>query len=136
MHLALKAGGLSDLKLQHLILTLRNRTIHKCDLTTLCNVLEINFELISLKNEDGNIRMEHYPSPYIGFQERCNIGLANNHYFINDTTDLIAYSLEHYGDVKDIDNCHLIYKKTAKYYNNDKSGKKKHVLKHFKYSND
>ena len=29
LYLALKAGGLSDLKLQHLILTLRNRTIHR-----------------------------------------------------------------------------------------------------------
>ena len=63
LHLALKAGGLSDLKLQHLILTLRNRTIHKCGLTTVCNVLGINIELISLKDEDGNRRVEHYPSP-------------------------------------------------------------------------
>ena len=38
--LALKAGGLSNIKLQHLILTLRNRTIHKCDLTNVCNALE------------------------------------------------------------------------------------------------
>ena len=32
LYLALEAGGLSDIKLQQLILTLRNRTIHKCDL--------------------------------------------------------------------------------------------------------
>ena len=42
--LALEAGGVSDIKLQQLILTLRNRTIHKCDLSNVCNVLEINIE--------------------------------------------------------------------------------------------
>ena len=69
MYLALKAGGLSDIKLQHSILNLRNRTIHKCFLTNVCNVLEINIEFISLKDEDGNSRVEHYPSPYIEFHE-------------------------------------------------------------------
>ena len=32
LYLALKAGGLTDVKLQELILTMRNRHIHKCDL--------------------------------------------------------------------------------------------------------
>ena len=45
-------------------------------------------------------------------------------YVINYTTDLTAYSLEHYDEVKDIDDCHLIYKTTGKYYNKDKSGKR------------
>ena len=51
--------------------------------------------------------------------------MVNTHYFINDTADLAAYSLEHYGEVKDIADCHLIYKKTGKYYNKDKSVNKK-----------
>ena len=37
--LVLEAGGLSDVKLQQLILTLRNQTVHKCDLPNVCNVL-------------------------------------------------------------------------------------------------
>ena len=49
--LALEAGGVSDVKLQQLILTLRNRTIHKCDLSNVCNVLEINIELLSLRDD-------------------------------------------------------------------------------------
>ena len=67
--LALKTGGLSDIKLQHLISTLRNRTTHKCDLTNVCNALETKTELTSLKDDDGNSRIEHYPAPYIDFQE-------------------------------------------------------------------
>ena len=39
LYLALQAGGLSDIKLQQLILTVRNRTIHKCDLSNVCDVL-------------------------------------------------------------------------------------------------
>ena len=93
-----------------MISTLRNRTIHKCDLTNVCNALVINIELTSLKYEEGNSRVEHYPSPYIGFQDKYDIGLANNHCFINDTTYLIAYSLEHYDEVKDITDCNIIYK--------------------------
>ena len=70
LYLALQAGGLSEIKLQHVILTLRNRTLHKCDLTNVCNAaLEINIELSSLKDDDGNSRIEHYPAPYIDFQE-------------------------------------------------------------------
>ena len=68
LYLALKAGGLSDIKLQHLILTLRNRTIHKCDLTNVCKALEISIGLVSLKDEEVKSRVEHYP-PGIEFQE-------------------------------------------------------------------
>ena len=124
MHLALQAGGLSDIKLQHLVLTLRNRTIHTCDSTNVCNALEINIELISFKGADGDSRVEHYPSPYVDFQKTCNIGLVNNHYFINGTTYLSAYSLEHYDKVKDIVDCRLVYKGTGNYYNKHKSGKR------------
>ena len=63
LYLALKAGGLSDIKLQKLVLTLKNRTIHKCDLSEVCDALEIHIELISLRN-DGNNRVEHYGKDY------------------------------------------------------------------------
>ena len=68
MYLALKAGGLSDLKLQHLIITSRNRITHKCDLNNVCNVLESNIELLSLKDAEVKNRTEHYPAG-IDFQE-------------------------------------------------------------------
>ena len=63
MCLALKASGLSQIKLQHLILIIRSRSIHKCDLTNVCNDLEINIELVSLKDAEVNKnRTEHYPA--------------------------------------------------------------------------
>ena len=50
LYLALQAGGLSDVKLQELILSLRNRHIHKCDLENDCKTLETHIELIPLRN--------------------------------------------------------------------------------------
>ena len=60
-YLALQAGGLSDIKLQELILTLRNRHSHKCDLLNLCNTLEINIELISIRPDGKKSDVDHYP---------------------------------------------------------------------------
>ena len=51
LYLALQAGGLSDTKLQELILTLRNRHIHKFDLSNVCNALETNIELILIRTD-------------------------------------------------------------------------------------
>ena len=66
LRLALQASGLSYIPLQELTLTLRNRTIHKCDLSNVCNTLEINAEFISTRNDGKTSDVEHYPkSPYI-----------------------------------------------------------------------
>ena len=70
LYWALQAGGLSGIKLQEFILTLRNRTIHKCDLPNVCNTLGINIELISIRNDGTKSDVEHYPkSPYIEYNE-------------------------------------------------------------------
>ena len=70
MYLALQSGRLSDIKLQELILTLRSRHIHKCDLSNLCNTLEINIEIISIRTDGKKSGVEHYPqSPHIEYGE-------------------------------------------------------------------
>ena len=61
LYLALQAGGLSYIKLQELIISLRNRRIHKCDLFNLCNTLEINIELISIRNDGKKSDVDHCP---------------------------------------------------------------------------
>jgi hypothetical protein len=107
LYLALKAGGITDDKLQELILTMRNRHIHKCDLENVCNALEIHIELISLRI-DGKCNVEHYGKD---FDEKYNVGLVKGHYFINDYTEVTAYSLENYDEIKDIKDCNKIYRK-------------------------
>ena len=94
LFLASEAGGLSDVKLQELILTLRNRTIHKCDISNVCDVLEIKIELISPRDDNEKCRVEHYPQySSVEYDEQYKLGLGDNHYFMNDTTNVISYCL-------------------------------------------
>ena len=121
LYLALEHGGLSDIKLQQLILTLRNRTIHICDLNKVCDTLTIKIKLTTLRT-DGTHRVENYGKEYT---EAYDLGLIKNHYFINDNTNLTAYCLDNYDEVKDERNCNTIYKKVkSKYYNRDDSGER------------
>ena len=69
--------------------------------------MEIHIELISLRS-NGENRVEHYGKD---FDEKCNLGLVKGHYSINDYTELISYSLEHYEEVRGISGCNKIYKK-------------------------
>ena len=65
LYLALQAGGSSDTKLQEFILTLRSRHIHKCDLSNVCNALEINIGPIPIRTDGKTSDVEHYPqSPH------------------------------------------------------------------------
>ena len=59
LYLALQSGGLSYIKLQELILSLRNRHVQECGLENVCNTLKIRIEIISLRS-DGESRVEHY----------------------------------------------------------------------------
>ena len=72
------------------MLTLRNRHIHKCDLSNLCYTLEVHIELMSLRNDGGTNRGEHYGNEY---EDKYNLGLVKGHYFINDYTQLTSYCL-------------------------------------------
>ena len=50
------------------MLTLRNRTIHTCDLPNVCNTLETNIELIPIRTDGKSCVVEHYPkSPHIEY---------------------------------------------------------------------
>ena len=70
VNLALQSEVLPGIKLHALILTLRNRHIHKCGLYNLCNTLEINIELISVRTDGKKSDVEHYPqSPHIEHDE-------------------------------------------------------------------
>ena len=69
--------------------------------------MEIHIELISLRSNSGN-RVDHYGT---GFDEKCNLGLVNRHYFINGYTQLTSYCLDNYEEIKDIKDCNEIYDK-------------------------
>ena len=106
-------GGLSDIELQELVLSLRNRHVHKCDLENVCNTLETHIELISLRSDGETNRVEHY-GKY--FDEKYNLGLVKGHYFINAYTELTSYCLEHYEEIKDFKDCNKFFKKYSDKY--------------------
>ncbi len=87
---------------------MRNRTIHKCDLRKISEILEIHIELISIKDGVETCRVEHYGKEHL---EKYELGLMSGHYFINDRTDITSYSLINYNDVKDVKECNKIYRK-------------------------
>ena len=92
---------------------MRNRHIHKCDLSNVCDTLEIHIELISLRNDGETNRVEHYGKD---FDEKYNLGLVKGHYFINDYTELTSYSLDNYEKIKYIKDCNKTYKKSDDTY--------------------
>ena len=108
----MQAGGLSHIKLQGLVLTLRNRHTHKCDLSNLCNTLKTNIELISIRNDGKKSDVDHYPqSPHIEYDEKYNLGLVKGHCFINYYTELTSYCLGSYEEIKEIKDCNKIFNK-------------------------
>ena len=79
-------------------INIKNLTIHKCDLSNVCDTLEIHIELISIEN-GGLSRIEHYGKD---FDEKYKLGLIKTHYFINEYTELTYYCLENYEEVNDL----------------------------------
>ena len=120
LYLALQAGGLPDIKLQELILTPRNRAIHKCYLSNVRDTLEIRIEFISLRSDELS-RIEHYGED---FDEKYNLGLIKIHCLINGYTELVPYCLENYEEVKDPKDSNTICRKKGKHYERDKTGKR------------
>lgn len=59
------------------------------------------------------------------FENEISLGLIDNHYFLNDTTNYTAFAIENYDDIKHIENFNYIYKvrieKGVKYYRKDKN---------------
>ena len=61
----------------------------------MCNTLEINIELIPIRNEGKKSDVDHYPqTPHVAYDEKYKLGLVKGHYFINDYTELTSYCLE------------------------------------------
>ena len=58
----------NDMSQEEWLLTLRNRTIHKCDLENVCDALHIQIEVKSIRN-DGDVRVEHYGKTYERYVE-------------------------------------------------------------------
>ena len=78
-------------------------------------MLEIDIELISLRYDNEKCRVEHYPQyPYVEYDEKYKLGLVDNHYVINDTSNVTSYCSEDYEEIKDVKECSTMCMKDGK----------------------
>ena len=119
------------LNYKEFLLTLRNRHIHKCGLSNLCNTLETNIELNSTRNDGKKSDVDHYPqSPHIEYDGTYNLGLVKGSYFIHEYTELTSYSLDNPEELKHSKDCNKIWKLNDKYKRgNDRFVKALQLLK-------
>ena len=55
---------------------------------------------------------------------KYKLGLVDNHYFIDDTTNVTSYCLDNYEEIKDINESNYICKDKGNYCERDKPGKR------------
>jgi len=118
LFLALKQGGFPEDRLDDLRITLRTRDIPEYRLKQVCD--KFTCRLRVSKKERTIV--------YGKAGDIYNIGLLDDHYFINDNAGVTAFSINNYGEVKDIQDCHNIF---AKQGSNWKRTKGDHYCKSF-----
>lgn len=114
---SLSVGGLSEDKLNTLRLRCRVNNIPMCELENLCQDLKIKINLKKMKSVN-DARIFVYGKQ---FEEVYDVGLLDEHFFINEKTQYTRYCLENYDDVKNEPNCNFIFKKQNAYFKRDES---------------
>jgi hypothetical protein len=112
---ALLNGGLDDEVIEELKCYVKNRRIPKSDFETICNIAKIRINLKNiddLKNTNRNVFGKKYANVF-------NIGVIEEHYFINEKTLYTSYCIENYDEVKNERECNFIYKKRDNIYRRD-----------------
>jgi hypothetical protein len=104
---SLRLLNMNEVKLNDVKLSFNSREIPQCKLKEICEKLKIQINLRSgydrcIKFGDSN--------------EIYNLGLLENHYFINEDIQISNYSIENYNEIKDIKDFNLIIKKEGNYY--------------------
>lgn len=103
----MEAGGLYDYKLQLLKHYKLNRSTPKCVVKQICIDLLICVRVRTINN-DGKNRVEVFGEKT---NTQYNIGLVDEDCCIINKTDIASYCLQQYNEVKDLENCHLIWTK-------------------------
>ena len=100
---ALRAGGLSEEKLELVKQVVKNRNVPHKDLKHIADLIKCK---LFIKKED----YEHPQTYGKEYEETFNIGSLDGHFFLIEKTEITRYSLEHYDEVKDMNKCNMIYK--------------------------
>ena len=90
------------------------------------NVLPKIADTIQHRIRVNNIKYDDKYNIYgKGYENEISIGLIEEHYFLNDTTNFTSFAIENYKDIKHLENYNYIYKvrnqNGKKYYKKDKT---------------
>lgn len=103
---AFKILGMTELKLTIVRNSVKNRKIAKKNIEEICKILKIKI-ILTFNEKDRKTEKQIYGKDN---QEIYNIALVDGHYFVNEKTAINSYCIENYEKVKDIKDCHKIYK--------------------------
>lgn len=104
---ALRVFGVSNAKLNNVILSLNSRNVRMCDVKHIANMIEKHIMIVRIVSDGSTIRK------YYGDREKpeVKIGLIEDHYFLIERTQYTAYSIANYDEIKDEPEFNKIYAK-------------------------
>jgi hypothetical protein len=89
------------------------------------NVLPKIADVLKHRIKVNNINHDHITSYGKEFKNEISLGLIDEHYFLNDTTNYTAFAIENYHTIKHLENFNHInkiqVKNGKKYYNREKN---------------
>lgn len=104
-------------KIQDMKLCIKNRSVPKSDLKLIAEKYDLTIVLRTANQE----KQKGKPFTFGTGSTLINLGLLDNHYFLNEKTNYTRYCLEHYDEVKQEKESNFIYKKSGIYFKRDKT---------------
>jgi hypothetical protein len=106
---ALKNAGLEDDKVNKAKLLVECRNFPVCKLNELCDLLGIRIKLIRLKSFTNGRQRERSNTMFGSSGNIYDIGLYDDHYFVNEKTQNTSYSIVNYDNVKHFEHSNMIF---------------------------
>ena len=106
---SLANAGVDDEKINKIKLLVECRNFPVCKLGELCDHIGIRIKLIRMKTFTNGRPRERYSNVFGTTGTVYEIGLIDDHYFVNEKTCNTIYSIVNYEQVKSFDRCNMIY---------------------------
>ncbi|MEY3751974.1 MAG: hypothetical protein RLZZ354_516 [Pseudomonadota bacterium] len=98
---SLRAGGMSNEKIEYLKTLITNLKVPLCRLNIICDKLQIKIIIKKSNSRSERLDENTYGKEYT---ETYNLCYFEEHFFINETTEYTSYSVKNYEKIKDIKN--------------------------------
>ena len=106
---ALRKDGLEESEIEKLVVVVKNRNIPRCEINKLCDIVKIKI-FVTQRQPCGQIERKTYGEQY---KRVFRLGLVDDHYFINEKSNVTSFCIKNYDLVKDKQDCNH-YENTIK----------------------